>query len=153
MSAESRLAELGWELPPMRAPLGRNVPHRLAGSTLYVGGCGALRTDGSFVIGKLGQELTAEEGYAAARLAGLSMLAKLRHALGSLDRVEQTLKVIGLVNALPSFTEYPKVINGFTDVLVDVFGDAGLSARMAYGVSGLALNMPVEVDGTFLVKP
>ena len=152
MSADQRLVKLGWTLPPLHPPLGRNLPFRFAGNVLYIGGSGPRHADGSFVIGKVGRDLSTEQAYEAARLTGLNLLAKLKEALTSLDRVEYALNLVGLVNAVDGYLEHPLVVNGVTDVLIDVFGDAGLSTRVGYGVSGLALNMPIEVSGVFMIR-
>jgi enamine deaminase RidA (YjgF/YER057c/UK114 family) len=145
MSAESRLRELGIELPPPFEPAGSYVAARRSGSTLYVSGQGPAGPNG-LVTGKVGRDLTLEEGAAAARLVGLNLLAVLRAELGSLDRVRAILKLLGMVNCAPGFNDTPSVINGCSDVLVEVFGDAGRHARSAVGMAELPFDIAVEVE-------
>lgn len=147
MNAEARLKELAIELPPVPAPIGNYVPGVRAGDLLFMSGCGPRRADGSPVTGKLGAELSTEQGYAAARLVGLSMLANIRAAIGSLDRVARVVKVLGMVNAAPHFEHMPKVINGFSDLFVEVFGEErGRGARSAVGMAALPNQIAVEVE-------
>ena len=146
MSADARIAELGLELPSAPKPVGNYVSAVRVGDLLFLSGCGPRRADNSSITGKVGRDLTVEEAYDAARLVGLNMLAILRDQLGSLDRVRQVVKVLGMVNAEPEFTEQPKVINGFSDLLVEVFGDAGRGARSAVGMGSLPFQIPVEVE-------
>lgn len=146
MSAEARVQELGLELPSPPRPVGNYVSAVRVGDMLYLSGCGPRRPDNDPITGKVGRELSVEEGYDAARLVGLNMLAILKDQLGSLDRVRQVVKVLGMVNAEPEFKEQPKVINGFSDLLVEVFGDAGRGARSAVGMGSLPFQIPVEVE-------
>jgi len=146
MSADARIAELGLDLPTAPKPVGNYVSAVRVGDLLFLSGCGPRRADNSSITGKVGRDLTLEEGYDAARLVGLNMLAILRAQLGSLDRVRQVVKVLGMVNAEPEFTEQPKVINGFSDLLVEVFGDAGRGARSAVGMGSLPFQIAVEVE-------
>ena len=153
MSAETRLKELGLELPPVPKPAGNYVGSIQVGELLFLSGCGPRRHDGTLIQGKLGADLTADQGYAAARVVGLNMLANIRQALGSLDRVAQVVKVLGMVNATPDFAESPKVINGFSDLFVEVFGvQAGTGARSAVGLAALPGRMAVEVEMIVQVK-
>jgi enamine deaminase RidA (YjgF/YER057c/UK114 family) len=123
------------------------------GNTLYVSGTGPRAADGSLITGKVGADLTEEEGYQAARAAGLRILATVRKKLGSLDRVERLVKVLGMVNATPDFGEQPKIINGFSDLMVEVFGpDAGKGARSAVGMGSLPFNIPVEIEAIFEIR-
>ncbi len=147
MNAEKRIQELGIELPMPPRPGGNYVPAVRTGNLLYLSGCGPARPDGSVITGKLGATMTIEEGYAAARLTGLNMLANIRGALGSLDRVRKVVKTLGMVNSTPDFSAPPKVINGFSDLFVEVFGEeAGRGARSAVGMAALPNQMAVEVE-------
>jgi enamine deaminase RidA (YjgF/YER057c/UK114 family) len=152
MSAEARLQELGIELPPPFAPVGNFVPCRISGNTLYVSGQGPAGPDG-LVKGKVGRDLTVEEAAAAARLTGLNLLSVMRAELGSLDRVTAILKLLGMVNCAPGFNETPAVINGCSDLLVEVFGDAGRHARSAVGMAELPFDIAVEVELVAEVRP
>jgi len=152
MSAEQRLASLGLTLPPPPAPIGNYVPFRLAGNLLFLSGVGPREPDGSMVTGKVGAELDVARAYDAAKLCGLNLLTNIRSAAGSLDRVEVILKVLGMVNAVPSFTDHPKVINGCTDLFVAVFGDSGRPARSAVGMGSLPGNIAVEVEAVVLLQ-
>lgn len=152
MSAEARLKALGLTLPALPVPAANYVPYRLAGNMLYLSGQGPRRPDGSFVIGKLGREISVEQGYEAARLTGLELLAAAKAALGSLDRVEAVIKVLGMVNAVPDFGEQPKVINGCSDLFVEVFGENGRHARSAVGFGSLPNGIAVEIEAIFQVS-
>lgn len=146
MGAEQRVKDLGLVLPPVPKPVGNYVGGVRTGHLLFMSGCGPRRNDGSAVIGKLGATLTIEQGYDAARLVALNMLANIRNELGSLDKVVRVVKVLGMVNATPEFSDTPKVINGFSDVFVDVFGEAGRGARSAVGMVTLPSQIAVEVE-------
>jgi enamine deaminase RidA (YjgF/YER057c/UK114 family) len=146
MSAEARLAELGIELPPAHAPAGSYVPARIAGDLIYVSGQGPERPDGTFTTGKIGGDLSLEEGIEAARLTGLALLSVLRAELGSLDRVVSVVKLLGMVNVAPGFDNTPAVINGCSDLLIAVFGDAGRHARSAVGMAALPFGISVEIE-------
>lgn len=153
-TAEARLAELGLELPPVPTPVATYVPSVRSGSMLYVSGSGPGNgPDGKPVRGKVGRDLTLEQGNAAARLVGLRVLANVRHSLGSLDRVERLVKVLGMVNATPDFGQQPQVVNGFSDLMVEVFGEErGKGARSAVGMGSLPSGIPVEVEAIFEVS-
>ena len=147
MGAEARLKELAIEPPPAAAPLGNYVSGVRVGDLLFMSGCGPRRPEGGWITGKLGADLDTEQGYAAARLVGLNMLANIRSVIGSLDRVERVVKVLGMVNAAPQFSEMPKVINGFSDLFVDIFGaERGCGARSAVGMAALPNQIAVEVE-------
>ncbi len=146
MSHEARLAALGLALPAAPLPVATYATAVRHGDLLYTSGHGPLRPDGTFVIGKLGATLEVAAGREAARLTGLALLATLRAHLGSLDRVARIVKVLGIVNATPEFGEHPQVINGCSDLLVQVFGDAGLAARSAIGTSSLPFGTAVEIE-------
>jgi enamine deaminase RidA (YjgF/YER057c/UK114 family) len=146
MGAEARLKDLGIELPTPPRPVATYAMAVRSGNLLFLSGHGPLR-DGRVVYqGKVGRELSIEQGQEAARLTGLNLLASVRDALGSLDRVRQVVKVLGMVQCADDFTEHPKVINGFSDLMVEVFGDAGRHARSAVGMGSLPLGIPVEVE-------
>ncbi|MGK7868838.1 RidA family protein [Falsiroseomonas sp. E2-1-a20] len=152
MTAERRLAELGLTLPSAPAPLANYVPWRIGGGLLFLSGVGPRRADGSSVTGVLGGDLTVAQGYDAARLCGLNLLANMRTALGTLDRVDTILKVLGMVRAGLDFGEQPEVINGCTDLFVEVFGDAGRPARSAVGMGSLPRGIAVEIEAVVLIR-
>jgi enamine deaminase RidA (YjgF/YER057c/UK114 family) len=145
MGAEQRLAELGIELPPAPSPAGSYLPARRSGDHVYVSGQLPME-DGSPIVGKVGADLSLEQGRHAARMAGLNALAVLRAELGSLDAVAGIVRLLGMVNAAPGFTELPAVINGCSDLMFEVFGDSGCHARAAVGVAELPLGAAVEIE-------
>ena len=153
MSAEARLKELGIVLPSLGTPVANYLPYRLAGNILYLAGQGPRDESGKQLTGKLGKDISVEEGYRRARLVGLGLLAAMRDALGSLDRVDYIVKLLGMVNAVPDFNDLPKVINGCSDLFVEVFGDAGRHARSAVGNVMLPNQISVEIEGIVAVKP
>jgi len=147
MSADQRLAELGLTLPSPPKPIGNYVPFRLAGNLLFLSGVGPRRADESMIAGKVGADLTVEQGYEAARLCGLNLLVNMIAAVGSLERVDTVLKVLGMVNAVPDFQEHPTVINGASELFAAVWGpDDGVGARSAVGMGSLPSNMAVEIE-------
>ena len=152
MSVEERLKQLGIVLPKVPTPVANYVPYRLAGNLLFLSGQGPRDENGNNLTGKVGAEISMEEAYKRARRIGLGLLAATRQALGSLDRVEAVLKVLGMVNAVPDFGDHPKVINGFSDLMVSVFGEGGRHARSAVGMGSLPMNIPVEVEAIFELK-
>jgi enamine deaminase RidA (YjgF/YER057c/UK114 family) len=152
MSAEATLKKLGIELPSAPKPVGNYVGGVQVGNLLFTSGCGPRKPDNSSITGKVGRSLSAEQGYDAARLVGLNMLANVKAQLGSLDRVKRVVKVLGMVNADPEFKDHPKVINGFSDLMVEVFGDAGRGARSAVGMGSLPSQIAVEVEMILEVK-
>jgi enamine deaminase RidA (YjgF/YER057c/UK114 family) len=153
VSAEARLAELGIELPDAAPAAGNYVPGRRTGNLVFLSGAGPVELDRSgLVLGKVGSDITLEQGIEAARLTGINLLAALRDEIGSLDRVKQVVKVLGMVNAAPGFAELPAVINGFSDLMVEVFGDPGRHARSAVGMAELPFGMSVEIEAIFEVE-
>jgi len=152
MSAESRLTELGLILPPVPKPGGIYKPIVQVGQLIYVSGHGPMRPDGSLITGKVGLDLTEEQGFEAARAVGLTLLATVRASLGSLDRIQRTIKTLGMVNSTPDFQRHPAVINGFSQLLQDLFGDDGVGARSAVGMGSLPGNIAVEVEVIFELK-
>ena len=149
MSVESRLSELGIELPEV-PPLGMEANRSLVcafGQLTFVSGVGPIG-----VTGVVGADMTVEEGYAAARTAALYSLSRLRQALGTLDAIERWVKVLGFVRSAPGFGRQPEVVNGFSDLIAELFGAAGRCARSAIGTSELPLGMPVEVEAVIVVR-
>ena len=146
-AAEDRLAALGLELPDAPSPIANYVPAVRTGNLLYLSGSGpAARPDGTSPKGKLGTDLTVEEGYEAARLVGLNLIARLKAELGDLDRVKRVVKLLAMVNSSPDFNQPPAVANGCSDLLVEVFGEAGRHARSAVGMATLPNDIPVEIE-------
>jgi enamine deaminase RidA (YjgF/YER057c/UK114 family) len=147
MDADQRFAELNLELPPAPKPVGVYKPIVIAGSLAYLSGHGPLRPDKSLITGKVGAELSLEEGKLAARQVGLALLATLKAQLGSLNRVARVVKVLGMVNATPDFQEHPQVINGASELFAQVWGtDNGVGARSAVGMGSLPTNIAVEIE-------
>ncbi len=152
MSAEAKIAELGLTLPVAAAPVAAYVPVVIAGGLAYVSGQVSF-VDGTLVKGRLGEDMDVDQGIAAAHGCGLMILAQLKAALGSLDRVEQVVKLGAYINSTGDFTDQPKVANGASELMVAVFGDAGKHARAAVGVPCLPLGCAVEVDAIVAVRP
>jgi enamine deaminase RidA (YjgF/YER057c/UK114 family) len=146
MSAERRLRQLGIELPEASAPVANYVNAVRSGNLLFLAGKGPSVVDGMRPTGKLGREFDVAQGYKFARSTGLALLAAMRAELGSLDRVARVVKVLGMVNAVPEFNDQPKVINGCSDLLVEVFGERGRHARSAVGMGSLPSGIPVEIE-------
>jgi enamine deaminase RidA (YjgF/YER057c/UK114 family) len=146
MTPEEKLAELGLTLPPVAAPIANFVTHVEDGSLLYLSGQGPRNNDGQLATGKVGAGVSVEEAYAHAQLTGLNLLAVMKHALGDLGRVERVVKLLGMVNADPLFSDHPKVINGCSDLMVNVFGDKGRHARSAVGFGSLPGQITVEIE-------
>ncbi len=137
---EEKLKAMGLEIPEVSLPIANYVKWKQVGNLLYLSGGGPK------VYGKVGAELTVEEGYQAARETGLEVIAVLKAATGDLSRIKQFVKVLGMVNSAPDFTAHPKVINGFSDLMVEVFGEKGKHARSAVGLAALPNNMAVEIE-------
>ena len=159
MSIEAKLEELGLTLPqPLKAPPGVVLPFswvRVRGNRAFVSGHIALNADGSIAqpLGKVGAELTLEQGRAAAHATGLAILASLKRELNDLDRIAAWLRVFGMVNAAPTFDRFPLVINGFSDLILDLFGpERGSHARSAVGMAGLPFGTPVEIEAEVEVR-
>lgn len=150
MTPDQNFDSLKLTLPPPPAPLGVYKPFLQVGNLVYVSGHGTLKADGSLMIGKVGQEFTAEEGKHAAQLTGLAILSTLRKNLGSLDRIGRVIKVLGMVNATPDFSRHPFVINGCSELFAKVWGeDNGIGVRSAVGMGSLPDNIPVEIEAIF----
>jgi enamine deaminase RidA (YjgF/YER057c/UK114 family) len=146
MRIEKRLEELGIALPAATSPAANYVNAVCTGDLLFLAGKGPYRPDGTLHTGIVGQDVTVEEAYQHARLTGLHLIATLKAELGDLDRVRRIVKVLGMVNAVPGFTQQPEVVNGCSDLLVEVFGDRGRHARSAVGVGSLPRNITVEIE-------
>jgi len=143
---EEKIAELGIELKPQKLPPGLKIEMATqSGNLIYLSGNGPMQ-DGKRIEGKLGAELTIEEGYDAARMTAINHLTVLKEKIGDLNKVVKIVKVLGLVNATPDFTDHPKVINGYTDVMIEVFGERGRHARSAMGMGSLPWNLACEVE-------
>jgi enamine deaminase RidA (YjgF/YER057c/UK114 family) len=153
MSIEQRLKELKIALPKVGNPMGSYVHAKRVGNLLYLSGKGPHGSDGGMPKGKLGAGMSIEDGYRHARQVGLVLIAAMRDALGGdLDRVEDIVKVLGMVNAAPDFEDHPKVVNGCSDLFVEVFGDRGRHARSAVGMSSLPGGIPVEIEVIVAVR-
>jgi enamine deaminase RidA (YjgF/YER057c/UK114 family) len=149
---EERLKELGLNLPPYVKPLAKYKPALRVGDMLYLSGHLPVQDDGTFIKGKVGVELTTEQGYAAARQCGLAVLASAKAALGSLGVIRRIVKTMGLVNCPTDFVDHPKVINGFSELMAEVFGEeAGVGTRAAFGAGSLPGNAAVEIECVFEV--
>jgi enamine deaminase RidA (YjgF/YER057c/UK114 family) len=149
---EARIQELHLTLPTPPKPMAKYKPAVVAGNLLYVSGHGPLKVDGKFIQGRFGADLTAEQGKEAARATGLAILATVRNTIGSLDKVKRLVKTLGMVNSTADFKDHPQVINGFSELMAEVFGEeAGVGARSAVGMGSLPSNIPVEVECIFEV--
>ena len=149
----ARLADLGIELPAPSTPAANYVPYTIVGNTVYVAGQICVWNGDIVCTGRLGNDVSVEDGYAAARTCGLNLIAQVQEACGGdLDRVKRVAKLGGFVNCTAEFTDHPKVVNGASDLMVEVFGDAGKHARFAVGAPSLPLNVAVEVDGIFEIS-
>ncbi len=146
MGADARLKELGITLPEPAKPIANYIPSVRVGNLLFLAGHGPIRDGKATARGKLGKELSVEEGYKVARDVGLNLLASARAALGSLDKVKRVVKVLGMVASAEGFTDQPKVLNGFSDLMVEVFGENGRHARSAVGMAELPMGIPVEIE-------
>ena len=150
---EAKLAELGYELPPPPDPVGNYLPVARSGNIMWMAGVGSRLSTGERISGKLGADLTVEQGYEAARWAALNLLARMKAELGDLDRVTRILKVVGMVNSAPTFTEQAAVVDGASDLFVALYGDPGRHARSAPGMAALPgdtaviCDCVIEVDG------
>jgi enamine deaminase RidA (YjgF/YER057c/UK114 family) len=150
MSAESRFKELKLKLPPAPKPIAVYKPLVIVDKMAYVSGHGPLKPDKTLITGRVGSDLTLDQGTAAARQVGLAILATLREELGSLDKVKRVVKVLGMVNSAPDFLGHPKVINGCSELFADVWGpDNGIGARSAVGMGPLPGNIAVEIEAIF----
>jgi enamine deaminase RidA (YjgF/YER057c/UK114 family) len=152
MKPEETLKKLGLVLPEVSKPLANYVPCRRAGNLLFLSGQGPKHPDGTYSRGRVGRDVSVEQAYADAKLTGLHLLAVAKSALGELDRIDAVVKLLGMVNAEPEFGSQPKVINGCSDLLVEVLGEAGRHARSAIGMGSLPNGMTVEIEAILLVR-
>ncbi len=152
MDAYERLNALGLALPKTPKAAGNYIPAKLCGEMLYLAGQGPRRPDGSWCVGKVGKDVGWEEAYQHARLVGLQLLGVVHDAVGDLNRVE-VIKLLGMVNAAPEFVDHPKVINGASDLLIEVLGEAGRHARSAVGMGSLPNGITVEIEAILRVLP
>ena len=153
MSADARLAQLGITLPAPNSPIANYVGAVQVGNLLFVSGTGPSKADGSSIVGQLGKDMDVKQGQEAARLVGINVLAAVKKHVGSLDKVERVVKTLGMVNATADFKDHPKVINGFSDLMVEVFGpEKGKGARSAVGMASLPGGIPVEVEIIFQIR-
>ena len=146
IDVNQKLKDLGIELPEVAAPVANYVNAVQSGKLIFLAGKGPKKADGTYIKGKLGKDLNIEEGAEAARLSGINQLAVLKAFLGDLNKVKRIVKVTGMVNSTADFEDHPKVINGFSDLMVEVFGDKGKHARAAVGMNSLPFNIAVEIE-------
>jgi enamine deaminase RidA (YjgF/YER057c/UK114 family) len=149
MTPEAKLASMGLVLPEVPTPVANYVPFKISGNTLYLSGQGPRR-DGTMLSGKVGKDVTVEEAYERAGLVGLGLLAAAKAAVGDLARIE-ALKLLGMVNTVPEFTDHPRVINGCSDLFVAVLGERGRHARSAVGMGSLPMNISVEIEAVMRI--
>ncbi|MGC6388891.1 RidA family protein [Ewingella sp. S1.OA.A_B6] len=152
MTPEEKISSLNLILPPAPTPAGSYVPARVLGNLLYLSGQGPRHNDGTFMTGRLGSDIAMDEGYQAARNAALQLLAAARDAVGDLSRIESVVRVFGMTNATPEFSDHAGVINGCSDLLAEVFGEAGYHTRSVAGMSSLPFGMIVQVEAVFSLK-
>ncbi len=146
MKIEEKLTQMGLTLPTPAAPAGNYIGAVRVGNLLFVSGHGPRRQGESYITGKVGRDLTTEQAYEVAKIVMLSCLASVKREIGDLDRVKRIVKLLGMVNCTEDFTEQPKVINGASDLLVTLYGDAGRHARSAVGMQQLPMSIPVEIE-------
>lgn len=150
LTPDQRFEKLGLTLPPAPKPMGVYKPFLITGPYAFVSGHGTVKADGSLIIGRVGRELTMEEGKAAAQQVGLAILATLKDNLGSFNRIKRVIKVLGMVNCIPDFERHPFVINGCSELFASVWGeDNGIGVRSAVGMGSLPDNIPVEIEAMF----
>ena len=145
MGVEEKLKELGLELPPPATPMANYVPAVRSGNLVFLSGHGPVEKD-RIIRGKVGRDLTVEEGYQAARIVAIGLLGSLKGVVGNLDKVRRIVKLLGMVNCGPDFTEQPQVVNGASDLMVEVFGEKGRHARSAVGMNALPVDIAVEIE-------
>jgi enamine deaminase RidA (YjgF/YER057c/UK114 family) len=152
MSIENKLQEMGLSLPVLPGSKGIYKSCLRVGNHIYVSGHVSINSDGSFIKGKLGKDLSDEEGHAAARQCGLAMLSSLKKFLGDLDKVNGVVKLLGMVNAVPEYENHPVIINGCSELFKNLWGEDGVGVRSAVGMGSLPGNVAVEVEGIFSIK-
>lgn len=149
-SPDKRFERLGLTLPPAPTPKGVYKPFLIVGNLVYVSGHGTVKADGTLIVGRVGKDLTMDEGKLAAQQVGLAILATLKHNLGSFNRIKRVIKVLGMVNSVPEFDRHPFVMNGCSELFAKVWGDDnGVGVRSAVGMGSLPDNMPVEIEAIF----
>lgn len=146
MDIEKKLIELNITLPNTPKPIANYVPSVKSGNLIFLSGQGPMTPDGDFISGKVGVDISVEEGYDAARMVGMQLLSALKSEIGDLNKVKRIIKLLGMVNAIDSFKDHPNVINGCSDLLVEVFGEKGKHARSSVGVASLPNQIPVEIE-------
>jgi len=146
MQIENRIKDMGIALPPAATPVANYVPAVRSGNLVFLSGHGPRDEQGDLITGKIGADLTAEQGYQAARRIAIGLVGSLKAVIGDLDKVKHVVKLLGLVNCTPDFGDQPKVINGASDFLVEVFGEKGKHARSAVGTNALPMNISVEIE-------
>ena len=146
MSFEEKLKELGIELNSPPSPVANYIPVQQTGNLIYLSGQGPRDKSGNFITGKVGKDISADEAYELAKNTAINLISVMKSYLGSLDRIEKIVKVLGMVNSIPDFKDHPKVINGCSDFFVEVFGEKGRHARSAVGMGSLPNNMAVEIE-------
>ena len=148
--ADNRFAQTGLKLPPVPVPKGLYKPCLVDGKHLMLSGHGPVQDDGTLIIGRIGKELSQEEGKLAARQVGLTMLATIQHYIGSFNNIKRVIKILGMVNCVPEFTAHPFIINGCSELFADIWGmDNGVGVRSAVGFGSLPDNIPVEIEAVF----
>lgn len=152
MHPEEKLKRMGLTLPDLPKPVANYVSYKRAGDMLYLSGQGPRRNDGTLMTGKVGKDVSVSVAYEHSRLVGLGLLAAMKQAAGDLDKVE-VIKVLGMVNGVPDFKEQPQVINGCSDLFVEVLGDKGRHARSAVGMGSLPMNISVEIEAVCRILP
>jgi enamine deaminase RidA (YjgF/YER057c/UK114 family) len=145
MTPEAKLVSMGLTLPDLPSPMANYLPFKICGNVLYLSGQGPRRNDGTMMVGKVGRDVSVEQAYEHAKLVGLGLLAAAKAATAELSKIE-VLKVLGMVNAVPEFTDQPKVINGCSDLFVAVLGERGRHARSAVGMGSLPMQITVEIE-------
>ena len=146
MDIEKKLIELNITLPNTPKPIANYVPSVKSGNLIFLSGQGPMTPDGDYISGKVGVDISVEEGYDAARMVGMQLLSALKSEIGNLNKVKRIIKLLGMVNAIDSFKDHPNVINGCSDLLVEVFGEKGKHARSSVGVASLPNQIPVEIE-------
>lgn len=153
MTADLNFKKLGFKLPPPPKPMGVYKPFLQLGNMIYVSGHGTFKEDGSLIIGRIGEDMDIEAGKLAARQVGLSIISTLIDNLGSLDKIDRVIKVLGMVNAISTFEKHPYVVNGCSELFRDIWGEKkGVGVRSAVGMGSLPDNIPVEIEAQFLLK-
>ena len=152
MSFEEKLKELGIELNSPPSPVANYIPVQQTGNLIYLSGQGPRDKSGNFITGKVGEDISADEAYDLAKNTAINLISVMKSYLGSLDRIEKIVKVLGMVNSTPDFKDHPKVINGASDMLVEILGEKGKHSRFAVGSNSLPINIAVEIEAIFILS-